>query len=47
MEVILFLGATSEGTYEASYTPVSYWATEQVDNKPLSFFQQIRSSKSI
>ncbi|MCF2876575.1 MULTISPECIES: TonB-dependent receptor domain-containing protein [unclassified Tenacibaculum] len=39
------LGATSEGTYEASYTPISYWATEQVDNKPLSFFSRLEAQK--
>lgn len=39
------LGALDEGTYQASYTPISYWATEEVDNKPLSFFTRIEAQK--
>ncbi len=36
-----------EGVFELGYTPVSYRAIEEVNNKPFSFFSQIDASKNI
>lgn len=40
------LNALEEGTYQAIYTPVSYWAKEEVDSKPFSFFSRLEAEKT-
>ncbi|WP_196885449.1 TonB-dependent receptor domain-containing protein [Aureivirga sp. CE67] len=39
------LNSYTEGTYEATYTPVAFRAHENIENKPFSFFTKIEASK--
>lgn len=40
------VNSLDEGTFELSYTPVSFFASEVIENKPFSFFNRIELSKS-
>lgn len=38
-------GQYSEGTYQANYTPVAYWSSRIVENKPFTFFGRAEAYK--